>query len=411
MGFSKQTVSLDLDSPPFILTDRQTHSNVIIVSAENSSHVPIDLNCTVYGDPMPKLQVWKDGQPLSKQAVIDYLPSGDLFMHYRIYLASLNDTGLYQCQATNTFGSATLSKHVNLQGQIPFIQPIANVTMFSGKPFTLACYASGQPNLRLTWIDEATKAIVNTSFTSPLIFTSISSKSNRYTCQVSNPYGDVSSAVDVTIQVPAKILSVSSNRTIKINETLEMNCSAEGDHQFDLMLINPQLKKLNSHESKMADHRTNISWTIDHVRMSDSGVYYCYAKNNYSEDRSDFQIVVQNVPDRIETLFVEDTYRINWMKPFDGNAKILQYLLRIQYQEGTNQLSSSLSMIFSFSSCLGDSWSDETIITVNNTDRTSYSFEHVYSKCTLAVTVQAVNMIGSSPVSHPLHLQTNSKRK
>ena len=299
---------------------------------------------------MPKLEIWKDGQAVSKQMNIDYLPSGDLFMHYRIYLASLNETGLYQCRATNTLGSATLSKHINLQGQKPFIQPIANLTIFSGTLFTLACYASGQPNLRLAWIDQTTKEVVNTSFTSPLIFTSINSKSNRYTCQASNPYGDVSSAVDVTIQVPAKILSVSANRTIKINDTLEMHCSAEGDHQFDLMLINPQLKKLNSHESKMADHRTNISWTIDQVQMSDSGVYHCYAKNNYSEDRSDFQVLVQNVPDRIGTVLVEDTHRLAWMKPFDGNAKILQYLLHIRYQQGTNHLSSLSSMIVSCSS-------------------------------------------------------------
>ena len=68
--------------------------------------------------------------------------------------------------------------------------------------------------------------------------------------------------------------------------------------------------------------------------MSDHGFYECYAKNNYSEDRSIFEIIVQNVPDRIEKIFTDNSNRISWIKPFDGNAKILNYILRIQHKQG-----------------------------------------------------------------------------
>lgn len=409
-AFSKQTLPwLYLDSPPFILSESQTSSNVIIVPSENTSHVPIDLNCTIYADPIARIDIFKDGQPISTPPQIEYLPSGDMFIHHRIHITHLNDTGLYECRAENSLGSASRSKHVNIEKQLPFIQPLNNQTILSGKPFILACYASGQPNLQLTWIDETTKQIVNTSFISPLIFTSISSKSNLYTCRARNAYGDVSSQVFVTIQMPAKILSTTRNQTVKINQSLDLHCSAEGDHQLEVTLINANMQPVDKLISTTETKR-QISTKIARVQMSDQGLYQCFARNNYSEDRSFFEIIVQNVPDRIENLFIDTAHRISWSKPFNGNAPITHYLLRIRSQQGkiAKALEENLFLKYSIEEF---SWSDETVITIDDTDRTIYSFEQIYSKCTLSITVQAVNSIGASLPSDPLHLQTTTKRE
>ena len=60
---------------------------------------------------------------------------------------------------------------------------------------------------------------------------------------------------------------------------------------------------------------------------------------------------------------------------------------------------------------LGADWSNETILFVNGTDQTFYSFEHLSSSCALSIIVQAVNMIGSSPPSDPLRLEIYNKRE
>jgi len=319
--------SKHLDSPPFILPNDEIHLNSIIIAPKNISHIPIDLNCTIYGDPIPEINIYKDGKKLLINNSIEYLSSGDIFLHYPIYISNINDTGLYECLAKNSFGSISLSKHINIEKQKPFIQSLTNLTIRTDQQFTLGCYASGQPNLYLQWIDETNNQIINTSSTSPILFTSINTKSNVYTCQARNPYGEISSKIFLTIQNPARILSITPNKTIKINEKLDIYCFADGDNPFELLLKSPLIKK-------KYENKKNLSIIIDNIQMSDSGLYECYVKNNYSEDHSIFEIIVQNIPDKIENIFIENSERIFWMKPFNGNSKILKYILKIQYKQG-----------------------------------------------------------------------------
>ena len=323
-------MSIYLDSPPFILSDHQTYSNIIIIPSPNHS---IDLNLTIYSDTNPTIDIYKDGYQLITNHQMNYLPSGDIFLHYKIILTNLNQTGLYEYRIKNSFGSISYSKHINIDKQKPFIQTLTNQTISTGKEFTLACYASGQPNLILQWIDQTTKQIINSSFISPIFLTSINTKSNIYTCQAKNPYGESSMNVYITVQIPAKILSVTSNKTIKINETLNIHCLAEGDNQLELKLKNPLSKNYPFIQTTNEDKK-NISSIINNIQMSDNGLYECYAKNNYSEDRRVFEIIVQNVPDRIEKIFIENSNRIYWIKPFDGNSDIIKYILRIKYKQG-----------------------------------------------------------------------------
>ncbi|CAF0912627.1 unnamed protein product, partial [Adineta ricciae] len=397
-----QTQIRVINSPPFLMHNQQ---NEVIISSLNQSPTSIDLNCTIYGDPTPEIRIFKDGRELNLQNPVQHLPSNDISLHHLIFISSVADTGLYQCVATNPFGSISLSKHINIEQQTPFIQPLTNLTVRSGEQFTLACYASGHPNLYLQWIDATNNRILNTSTTSPILFTSVNRNSNKYTCQATNPYGQISSQVILTVQIPAKILSITSNTTVKVNESLTLHCSAESDNQLDLRFRTSLLKQKTVIE-KEHDYRKNISMIISNIQMSDSGLYACEAKNNYSEDRSVVKITVLDKPDKIENIFLDNPEKLSWMKPFDGNSNISQYILRIRYRQGTKRAFFSLIIFF----LQGLIWSNETVVVIDTPETTTYSFENIFLTCTLSVVIQATNAIGTSLPSDPFHFQIDVKR-
>ena len=316
---------------------------------------------------------------------MDYLPSGDVFIHYPITVSNINDTGLYECLAENRFGSISFSKEIHLEHQQPFIHPLFNQSIGSGEQFTLRCYASGQPNLHLQWIDQTTKQILNTSSTSPVLFTSKILHSNVYTCHAKNPRGEISSSIFLTVENPARIVHFTRNQTIRIHQRLNISCVVEGDQPLEIIFKRPS-------RTERYDNDKNISLVIDRIEMIDSGFYECHVKNAHSEQRVVSEILVQSRPEKIENLFIENNEHIYWMQPFDGNSPIFRYLLRFQYRQGLV-------------------WSEEMIITLEETNLTSYSLENLSSRCLISLIIQAVNQIGISPPSDPLYVQIDNKSK
>lgn len=366
-------------------------SNTVIVPSQAYGLVPIDFNCTVYADPIADIHLFKDGHPLplSIGSNTVLLPSGDLFLHYPIRLTTIHDTGLYECYANNSFGSVSLTKHVNIGGQEPLIQPMKNLSVSSSQPFILVCYASGQPNLHLQWIDTTDNRIVNASNASPILWRSRETMSKIFRCRAMNNQGQVSSDVSVIVQSPVRIFSITSNRTMRIHQRLILHCAARGDPPLELTILTPETKKLPFSERGYYDEK-NVTMTIDDLDVSDQGLYQCYARNNYSEHRSIFEIVVQNVPNRIENLFVENLKKIYWIKPFDGHSPILHYLLRIRFRQGI-------------------SWSNETVVLLNNSATTSYVLDQIMSRCTISLRIQTVNLIGSSLPSDAIQFETRTQ--
>ena len=354
----------------------------IVISPKNRSH---DLNCTIYADPIPEVNIYKNGQKIPLNNPTEYLPTGDIFLHYPIVVSTINDTGHYECLAENLFGSTAISKDISLENQHPFIQTLTNQTVRSGEEFTLRCYASGQPNLHLQWIDQTTELPVNTSSTSPILFTSKFTQSNIYTCHARNTFGEASSRVFLTVENPARILYFTPNQTIEIDQRLNISCSVDGDPDYEVIFKTPT-------QTKRSENEKSIFMIVDRVQMVDSGLYECYVKNSYSEQRAVSRILVQNRPNQIENVSLDKTQRLFWKQQFDGNSPILRYILRIQYKQGI-------------------SWSEETIITLEEPNLTNYSFEHIVSKCLISVIIQAVNQIGISSPSDPLYFQTDNRSK
>lgn len=375
------------DAGPIIVVDDNTNRNPVMIVQNNET---IQLNFTFYGDPIPSINLYKDGHEIStNNSMIDILPTGDVRIHYRFKLETLNQTGLYECRAQNSFGSKSVMNSVHLRRQKPFISPMENRTIAIGDTLILICYASGQPHLHLQWIDETTNRIVQSSIYSPLVFKTNERFSKSFRCRAKNLHGESSHQVFVHVQRPVKIVDVSSNQTVRVGVQAFLYCSVEGDPPLMLSIRSLSNQRQRIWNENSEHFRRISSLRINSVEMSDNGLFECTASNDQSSTSVTFQLAVQNVPDRIDRISIDHFDKIHWNKPFDGNSPISQYILRFRVKSNIDE---------------DFSWSDETIIEHNET---FYLMDNFLVPCRISLRVQAKNQIGFSIPSEPIEFDTN----
>lgn len=91
---------------------------VNVTSSENEYPVGSEINigCSVDGYPIPKVLWYKNGDIIRTDGRVTISESNKLV----ITNASYNDTGKYNCEATNEFSSASDTVDINVAGKLIF---------------------------------------------------------------------------------------------------------------------------------------------------------------------------------------------------------------------------------------------------------------------------------------------------
>ncbi|XP_043917142.1 ADAMTS-like protein 1 [Protopterus annectens] len=174
------------------------------------------INCEAVGSPEPVISWTKNGEKIKYSSRINFLPDNSL----QILAPSGEDVGFYSCNASNNFGSSTLSTAVTLAGK-PVIKTSRAVTVnlyslsssvdvgsvmktIPGVNITIRCFAKGVPDPEITWFKN--KARLSHHGAALLINNAEMSDQGLYSCQAANIQGKVLANTQLLILDPLQTL-------------------------------------------------------------------------------------------------------------------------------------------------------------------------------------------------------------
>ncbi|KAK3708278.1 hypothetical protein QZH41_017644, partial [Actinostola sp. cb2023] len=232
------------------------------------------LHCSVSGYPRPVVTWSKNNGTLdNKRSVVDN--SGKLAIKH----VTRDDTGIYQCKASNILGKVqnTAILEVNFPPRLtlnkgPFYKEIGNDIIFA------MCHVTGSPKPKVTW-SKAIGALPNgRTVIKDGQLTLLRSKkddSGFYVCKADNGLGSgVAGIMLIVVELPVFVIKPPSSYSAVPGTTIVLNCTAKGDPQ-PVISWRKENGVLPAGKYEVRDG----SLIIKNVENSDSGVFVCNARS------------------------------------------------------------------------------------------------------------------------------------
>uniref|UniRef100_A0A8D8UA12 Roundabout homolog 1 n=1 Tax=Cacopsylla melanoneura TaxID=428564 RepID=A0A8D8UA12_9HEMI len=270
-------------------------------------HDPTTLNCKADGSPEPRIEWYKDGEPISAEIGSHriLLPAGSLFFLSLVHGKKDSDTGVYWCVARNELGVAR-SRNATLDVAVlreEFrIQP-KSMRVAAGDTALLECGPPrGHPEPTLIWkknghpIDfENSKRLRLVDGSNLAIQDSKKTDDGRYQCVVKNVAGTREST-DAVLRVLVKpyLIRGPKDQTVSAGTTAVFECAAGGD-----AVLNVHWKR-SPGTGPMPETRMSVlpnkSLQLSDVRLEDAGEYVCEAENAVGKVTQSATLTVHMTP-------------------------------------------------------------------------------------------------------------------
>lgn len=188
-----------------------------------------------------------------------------------------NDSGLYQCSATNILGGdkATVQLEVNVRSRVNLYP--GPLHAIEGSDVTLpTCHVTGHPRPTVTWsksFGHLPHRRVQFNSSVIKILDVRKSDSDNYLCSARNLLGSVvKRTLLVVVSLPRFTVKPPSTVVAGVGDTLTLSCSATGDPQPVI-----SWKRQGAQLPVGRSHMTNQALTLRNVTNEDAGNYICVA--------------------------------------------------------------------------------------------------------------------------------------
>ncbi|XP_024051458.1 neural cell adhesion molecule L1-like protein [Terrapene carolina triunguis] len=300
------------------------------------------LLCEATGKPEPTIK-WKlNGMPIDKRTYRGRVSAGEI----SITNLQLQDSAVYQCEATNKHGTILANANMNVLNIAPLVltsdsEDYATVVGFNA---FLHCQVFASPPAVIIWMrDDSTMPLEGLRYTvyengTLEIRETKKEDSGSYTCWVTNLVGKSAITANLGIRDATKLVVIPDNPQVLKSRSVLLKCQSEYDSHLKQSFKLSWRKdgdelQINSTEDGRIITEMDTLF-ISSVTFEDQGVYTCVASTSLDSVTAESQLIVLDVPDPPEELLLSEkqnrSVRLSWKAGGSHNSPIYESIVEFE---------------------------------------------------------------------------------
>ncbi|CAJ0583273.1 unnamed protein product, partial [Mesorhabditis spiculigera] len=293
-GTSKKKFRVVVLEPPQFV-EKQFDQNVQVVQGSQLS-----LSCPVSGQPKPKIEWRRDGEPVGEEHGVTIFDEGEkIVLNYENIHKDDKAHSRYTCHVMNKAGNVSRDFFVQTVAppEIKDTDAKTIIEVLEGRTATLNCNVSGD-DVDIQWRKqgrniEENEAAISQDRTKLVILEAKKEHEDVYTCTAKNPAGQVSRDFQVIVLAPPRIRGplVEMVEVIE-DQSLALLCQFDGTPEPEV--------SWTMGGSKIPDNakvlNENQTLALEKVKPENAGDYKCAIKNKAGAAEKTFKVHVVEKP-------------------------------------------------------------------------------------------------------------------
>ncbi|NWU18429.1 NCHL1 protein, partial [Cephalopterus ornatus] len=300
------------------------------------------LLCEAIGNPEPSIQ-WKlNGMPIDSRTFRGRISTREISLTN----LQLQDSAVFQCEATNKHGTILASANVNVLNIAPLILTSdgENYATVVGYSAFLHCDIFASPAADVRWTkDDSIEPLstfryeLNKNGTLEIKDTK-KEDSGSYACWAANSVGKRAITANLDIRDATKLVVTPKNPRVLKSHSVLLKCQAEHDshlkHSFKLSWRKDgdELPVNSTEGGRMILDRDTLF--ISSVLLEDQGVYTCVGSTSLDSATAESQLIVLDVPDPPEDLQLSEnqnrSVRLSWRAGSSHNSPVNESIIEFE---------------------------------------------------------------------------------
>ncbi|NXM32116.1 NCHL1 protein, partial [Oxyruncus cristatus] len=300
------------------------------------------LLCEAIGNPEPSIQ-WKlNGMPIDSRTFRGRISTREISLTN----LQLQDSAVFQCEATNKHGTILASANVNVLNIAPLILTSdgENYAAVVGYSAFLHCDIFASPEADVRWTkDDSIEPLstfryeLNKNGTLEIRDTK-KEDSGSYVCWAANSVGKRAITANLDIRDATKLVVTPKNPRVLKSHSILLKCQAEYDshlkHSFKLSWRKDgdELPVNSTEGGRMILDRDTLF--ISSVLLEDQGVYTCVGSTSLDSATAKSQLIVLDVPDPPEDLQLSEnqnrSVRLSWRAGSSHNSPVNESIIEFE---------------------------------------------------------------------------------